>query len=105
MSSELFDILNDQGNKELFKVKGREITRYEVVDNSYDDECAVIVFYQTNKGPIHEIYYFGYHNYYKAYVMCKKRLFNYEPYKPISRVLRKRVANFFRVLGYNFIGE
>lgn len=104
MSSELFDILNDQGNKELFKVKGREITRYEVVDNSYDDECAVIVFYQTSKGPIHEIYYFGYHNYYKAYVMCKKRLFNYEPYKPISRVLRKRVANFFRVLGYNFIG-
>lgn len=105
MSSELFDILNDQGNKELFKVKGREITRYEVVDNSYDDECAVIVFYETSKGPIHEIYYFGYHNYYKAYVMCKKRLFNYEPYKPISRVLRKRVANFFRVLGYNFIGE
>lgn len=105
MSSELFDILNDQGNKELFKVKGREITRYEVVDNSYDDECAVIVFYQTSKGPIHEIYYFGYHNFYKAYVMCKKRLFNYEPYKPISRVLRKRVANFFRVLGYNFIGE
>lgn len=104
MSSELFDILNDQGNKELFKVKGREITRYEVVDNSYDDECAVIVFYQTSKGPIHEIYYFGYHNFYKAYVMCKKRLFNYEPYKPISRVLRKRVANFFRVLGYNFIG-
>lgn len=105
MSSELFDILNDQGNKELFKVKGREITRYEVVDNSYDDECAVIIFYQTSKGPIHEIYYFGYHNFYKAYVMCKKRLFNYEPYKPISRVLRKRVANFFRVLGYNFIGE
>ena len=26
MSSELFDILNNQENKELFKVRGREIT-------------------------------------------------------------------------------
>lgn len=104
MSSELFDILNNQENKELFKVKGREITKYEVVDNTYDDECAVIVFYQTSKGPIHEIYHFMYSPYRKAYTMRKKKLFDYEPYKPISRVLRKRVANFFRVLGYSFIG-
>lgn len=105
MSSELFDILNNQENKELFKIRGREITKYEVVNNPYDDECAVIVFYETSKGPIHEIYYFLYYPYHRAYGICKKKLFNYEPYKPISRVMRKRVANFFRVLGYNFIGE
>ena len=104
MSSELFDILNNQENKELFKVRGREITKYEVVDNLYDDECAVIVFYETSKGPIHEIYYFRYYNYRKAYGMYKRRLFSNGNYKPLSRALRKRVANFFRVLGYNFIG-
>ena len=104
MSSDLFDILNNQENKELFKVRGREITKYEVVDNPYDDECAVIVFYETSNGPIHEIYYFQYYSYRKAYGMYKKKLFTNEQYKPISSALRKRVANFFRVLGYNFMG-
>ena len=104
MSSELFDILNNQENKELFKVRGREITKYEVVDNPYDDECAVIVFYETNKGPIHEIYYFLYRPYERTYRMCKKKLFNYEHSKPISGAMRRKVANFFRVLGYDFIG-
>lgn len=105
MSSELFDILNNQENKELFNVRGRVITKYEVVDNTYgnEDECAVIVFYETSKGPIHEIYYFLYYPYRRAYSMCKKKLFNYEPYKPISRVMRRRIAGFFRVLGYSFI--
>ena len=36
--------------------------------------------------------------------MYKRRLFSNGNYKPLSRALRKRVANFFRVLGYDFIG-